>query len=336
MPELSDIFKHFVPVLPSADVRDRPVPVRVANRDYVLFRDRAGRVGALLDRCAHRWTPLSVGKVTEAGRLQCAYHGWHFGVDGEGCAPSQPDLKGCTVPALQAIERRDCIWLANPGVDPATIDPMAWDEFFPANRVHIVHDAPLHVVLANLGDTEHSPYVHENKMLDEATLPDVDVRVTSTDDQVVVTAHNPVVHPRMARIARASECDRTHAEMIFRFNPLRLTVTFSWMRSATGEHGPVMSRAVIYVVPETDARTRLHGFTFLKMRGINPMWRPVGRVVERGFYNGILKQDTAITRVSASVPFETRGMRLGRHDRALPLVLKLLKKHCYTQADGVA
>lgn len=46
--------------------------------DCVLFRDTSGAVRALRDQCAHRRAPLSLGKVTEAGLLECPYHGWRY------------------------------------------------------------------------------------------------------------------------------------------------------------------------------------------------------------------------------------------------------------------
>ncbi|NIO07248.1 MAG: Rieske 2Fe-2S domain-containing protein, partial [Deltaproteobacteria bacterium] len=56
----------------------------------VLFRDRHGKVGLLVDRCPHRGASLSYGRVEERG-LACAYHGWLF--DGKGnCleTPAEP------------------------------------------------------------------------------------------------------------------------------------------------------------------------------------------------------------------------------------------------------
>ncbi|MGH7899201.1 MAG: Rieske 2Fe-2S domain-containing protein [Candidatus Binatia bacterium] len=64
------------PVSSSADVGGKPLPVRVGDEPVVLFRDGAGVVRALEDRCPHRRAPLSLGRVTEEGTLQCGYHGW--------------------------------------------------------------------------------------------------------------------------------------------------------------------------------------------------------------------------------------------------------------------
>ncbi|MFL5268865.1 MAG: Rieske 2Fe-2S domain-containing protein [Stellaceae bacterium] len=53
---------------------ERPLARRICNEPIVLFRDRAGCVGALADRCCHRAAPLNMGTVVEGG-IQCGYHG---------------------------------------------------------------------------------------------------------------------------------------------------------------------------------------------------------------------------------------------------------------------
>ena len=58
--------------------RDRAIARRTTDRDYVLFRDAAGVVRALIDQCAHRRAPLSLGRMTADGLIQCPYHGWTY------------------------------------------------------------------------------------------------------------------------------------------------------------------------------------------------------------------------------------------------------------------
>jgi pheophorbide a oxygenase len=64
----------------------RPNPVELLSMKLVLFRNSAGEWKCLQDRCAHRFAPLSEGRIveTKGGKscLQCAYHGWEFGDDG--------------------------------------------------------------------------------------------------------------------------------------------------------------------------------------------------------------------------------------------------------------
>jgi phenylpropionate dioxygenase-like ring-hydroxylating dioxygenase large terminal subunit len=81
------------PVADAATVFDAPLAVTLLGQDLVLWRDAAGALHAFADRCPHRGTRLSLGRVCE-GRLECAYHGWRFAGDG-----------ACVrIPALPAFE----------------------------------------------------------------------------------------------------------------------------------------------------------------------------------------------------------------------------------------
>ena len=41
-----------------------------------------GKVAALEDRCAHRFAPLSMGKIVGGDRVQCPYHGLEYDTSG--------------------------------------------------------------------------------------------------------------------------------------------------------------------------------------------------------------------------------------------------------------
>jgi len=58
--------------------RDKPLGVSLGDRRIVLWRDAQGEPQAMIDQCAHRRVPLSMGRVTPDGMLQCGYHGWCF------------------------------------------------------------------------------------------------------------------------------------------------------------------------------------------------------------------------------------------------------------------
>ncbi len=47
-----------------------PVGRTIMDEPVVLFRGEGGQVAALEDACAHRYMPLSHGKVQD-GRIQC-------------------------------------------------------------------------------------------------------------------------------------------------------------------------------------------------------------------------------------------------------------------------
>src|ERR1700738_341311 len=71
----------------SEDVGPAPVSAPILGDAVALWRTAEG-VHALRDRCAHREAPLSRGRGTADGGLQCAYHGWVY--DGGGCCVAVP------------------------------------------------------------------------------------------------------------------------------------------------------------------------------------------------------------------------------------------------------
>ena len=84
------------PVVPSAQVSDKPVGLTYFNHPVVVWRDSKGVIHAQEDRCQHRTAKLSGGWISndEKGEgLTCPYHGWRYGAGGA-CVhiPQQPEL----------------------------------------------------------------------------------------------------------------------------------------------------------------------------------------------------------------------------------------------------
>src|SRR5215207_3283591 len=72
----------FHPVCRSSDVAEGAlVPVTLCGQRWVIARID-GQVVAMIDRCPHRSSPLSAGCIVD-GSVQCAYHGYRFGPDGQ-------------------------------------------------------------------------------------------------------------------------------------------------------------------------------------------------------------------------------------------------------------
>ncbi len=89
-----------------------PLGRRIMNEPIVLYRDSAGVVGALEDRCCHRGAPLTHGAVVENG-LQCGYHGLVYErsgkcvqVPGQDTVPSDARVKSYPV-----VERQGFVWI---------------------------------------------------------------------------------------------------------------------------------------------------------------------------------------------------------------------------------
>jgi phenylpropionate dioxygenase-like ring-hydroxylating dioxygenase large terminal subunit len=70
---------------------DRVLSRTVLGEWLVIFRDEQGKPVALRDRCIHRNSRLSKGKVCQ-GKLQCPYHGWVYDKTGQVVAvPAEGD-----------------------------------------------------------------------------------------------------------------------------------------------------------------------------------------------------------------------------------------------------
>jgi nitrite reductase/ring-hydroxylating ferredoxin subunit len=73
----------------SDDIGDDALVARtIMDEPIVLYRKAAGGVAAIEDRCAHRFAPLSMGKIVGGDRIQCPYHGLEF--DGSGACVKNP------------------------------------------------------------------------------------------------------------------------------------------------------------------------------------------------------------------------------------------------------
>ena len=116
---MGDLYRRFwLPVLlaeelPAPDCA--PVRLQVLGEQLIAFKDSAGRVGVLDQRCPHRQANLFWGRNEEGG-LRCAYHGWKYNVEGD-CVdlPNAPEgsvfkEKIHAFAAYPAVERGGFVW----------------------------------------------------------------------------------------------------------------------------------------------------------------------------------------------------------------------------------
>jgi phenylpropionate dioxygenase-like ring-hydroxylating dioxygenase large terminal subunit len=139
------------------------------DRPIALFRDGAGAARAVVDRCPHRNAPLSLGKVSGDGCLECPYHGWRF--DGSGTCTAVPGLlagdaaagTARNVASYATCERDGFVWIWGQVATAPTREP------FPlpvhagrAGEVVFATDlhGTLHAALENTLDVPHTAFLH--------------------------------------------------------------------------------------------------------------------------------------------------------------------------------
>lgn len=165
---------HWYPLTFTRKLRsDAPMPLTLLDEPLVLYRDAEGVATCVTDRCPHRSTPLSLGRMSE-GRLECRYHGWQFGGGGR-CeqiptlGPGDPIPRAADASAhpTEEVQGVVWVWLGEPAHadrsairhDPE-IDAPGWA------HVDMIHEFDLDhgLMLENLLDPSHLPFTHEGTL----------------------------------------------------------------------------------------------------------------------------------------------------------------------------
>jgi phenylpropionate dioxygenase-like ring-hydroxylating dioxygenase large terminal subunit len=184
------------PVCQSTLVKDRPVGLHRLGVDIVLWRDSHGKLHAHDDRCLHRGAKLSVGRVV-SDSLCCAYHGWCYDVSGQ-CTtiPTSKTAQTKLAPRLRlqhfdTQERAGLVWAYFAADETETAPPLVIPEELedPAYSGFICEaewQANWLLVLENLADPMHGPFLHGHSLtLSRGSLED-DMRTTRTADGFMV------------------------------------------------------------------------------------------------------------------------------------------------------
>ena len=176
---------------------DAPVARTVMDEPIVLFRKADGGVAAIEDRCAHRFAPLSMGKIVGADRIRCPYHGLEF--DGTGACVKNPhgtkNIPPRTrVKSYPVVEKHKAawIWMGDKPADAGKVPDFAVLDNVPAlhttKRDSIVIKANYQLIIDNLLDLSHTSYLHEG-VLGNADTVESEITVEQDGDDVVVGRH---------------------------------------------------------------------------------------------------------------------------------------------------
>jgi phenylpropionate dioxygenase-like ring-hydroxylating dioxygenase large terminal subunit len=170
----------------NGEIGERPLARTVLNQKIALYRGADGKIAALEDRCCHRAAPLSMGRVAPTG-LQCRYHGMIFAADGK-CVliPGQDTIppQAC-VRSYPIVERQEFVWIWMGEAEKA--DPQQIVEFPPkesrvkGSRQHgmIPMKCNYMLLVDNLMDLTHIPFVHDNTLGGTAQMDLLDATVTA-------------------------------------------------------------------------------------------------------------------------------------------------------------
>lgn len=146
--------------------RHRLRAIEIYDRSFVLYRGASGRAVALVDRCPHRNVPLSLGRLTDSGHLECKYHGWTFAEDGTlACVPGRGSpCEKANATAVPTHEEAGLVWVW-PSAGPRPTHPPEPPPFHGARGYttivrRVSAPASLYRTAENALDVPHTSILH--------------------------------------------------------------------------------------------------------------------------------------------------------------------------------
>jgi phenylpropionate dioxygenase-like ring-hydroxylating dioxygenase large terminal subunit len=312
---------HWFIAATSRELRRKPLATTLFGTPIVLFRDRAGKAGALFDRCPHRNVPLSLGQVAEDGTLRCAYHGWRF--DTDGACTFIPSLKGASdaaarrAHALPTLEQQGFVWVYSaPSESPEkTPDSLPYRFAYLGAKGYstvsqvVEAEGTLYSTIENALDVPHTAFLHRGLFRSESRGITITAKVHRTSDRVVAEY---VGEPRppgfIARILSPSGGIVTHFD---RF----LLPSVAQVEYSIGTEAHLFVDSVM--TPISDFRTRIYAVVSFRVRLphflIRPFIKPLAlRVFKQDAF--ILKRQTETIRLFGGEQFASTEIDvLGRH-----------------------
>lgn len=158
-------------------VGDMVLSRRIADRPTAIYRKSDGAVAALLDRCPHRFAPLSRGE-RDGDALVCPYHGLTFDASGRCIRNPFSDTipSAARVDGWLCVERDGIIWMWGgkaDTADEALIPDFAIVGDQPGRKVlrgytHV--RAPYEFCTDNLMDLSHIEFVHRGTFAGDGVI----------------------------------------------------------------------------------------------------------------------------------------------------------------------
>ncbi|NJO41713.1 MAG: Rieske 2Fe-2S domain-containing protein [Cyanobacteria bacterium CRU_2_1] len=176
----------------------KPNSFTLLDQDLVIWwEQQTGTWRVFDDKCPHRLAPLSEGRITADGLLECPYHGWAFSGDGT-CdrIPQQPEdgtaqqsKRACAISLPTTVKQgllfvypgqpENAAKTKVPIVEPLEESPHEWV------CLNTFRDLPYDALtlIENVLDASHVPFTHHRSVGNRANASPVELEVLESGRQ---------------------------------------------------------------------------------------------------------------------------------------------------------
>ncbi|QUI24417.1 aromatic ring-hydroxylating dioxygenase subunit alpha [Vallitalea pronyensis] len=181
----------------SDEIKEKPIGMKRFNEKLVLWRDKAGKVVCLFDKCCHRGVALSKGSIVH-DHLQCPFHGLAFDAEGK-CVLVPANGKEASVPKHYFVnkytthEAHGFIWIFWGDTDKIQSEPSFFNNLYGMHYATKKDPWKAHYsrVIENQLDCAHVPFIHKKTIgRGNKTMVDGPKVVWKKDDQFYMYVYN--------------------------------------------------------------------------------------------------------------------------------------------------
>ena len=250
---------------------------RILDEPVVMYRKEDGTPVALLDRCAHKLAPLSMGRLI-GDVVQCGYHGMEY--DGTGqCVrvPGQTRIPATgKVRSFPLLERYNMLWiwtgdpsLAHPD-KLITIDHYGEPGWKVLDGGYQYHKTSYVNIADNLMDPAHTTFVH-GRTIAMQKAGEVPVQVDEGDNYVRAHRWTNDIEPIPSdrRVGLTGRVDRMQSYNYYPPGVSRvdaISIPTGLPRTEESFNKGVRSAGYKFLTPETPTRTH---FFWMQLRNFD-------------------------------------------------------------------
>lgn len=308
---------HWYIVAYSDELGTDPIGTRALGEDLVVWRDGDGAARTMRDYCPHRGAQLSLGDVVD-GDLQCWYHAWRF--DGTGQCTSVPTQGGkCSLQRRLRIEAAYpteehhgyiFAWLGDTEPERLQLPHEMTDPSYAHFPERVEWAGNWTLVLENLTDLMHAPFLHNNSLTLSGGIVDDRIRVETIEDGF--------------RVSRMGQQGVNFDAVDVVLGPLmycRLDIPYPSALAAGP--GPDL-RILGFVTPVDDTHTIVHFPRYRQVEGWQrTLWQALYRARLRGTHLHVLNQDKFIIESQRSIDNARRDEHPAQSDKGVIALRKV-------------